>query len=60
MTPLLCVLVSSPGRGCRSRTHVDRPRPAIARAADAVELWIDRGVDDVMNVYNRWETQSKD
>jgi peptidyl-tRNA hydrolase, PTH1 family len=28
---------------------------AIARAADAVETWIDRGMDDVMNVYNRTE-----
>jgi PTH1 family peptidyl-tRNA hydrolase len=26
---------------------------AIARAADAVETWVDHGMDDVMNVYNR-------
>jgi PTH1 family peptidyl-tRNA hydrolase len=26
---------------------------AIARAADAVDLWVARGIDDVMNVYNR-------
>src|SRR5439155_26913209 len=32
MTPLLCVLVSRPGRGCRSSTHTDSPRAAIARA----------------------------
>src|SRR2546426_2777857 len=32
MTPLLCVLVSRPGRGWRSSTHTDRPRAAIARA----------------------------
>ena len=28
---------------------------AIARAADAVDMWIARGVDEVMNVYNRAE-----
>ena len=28
---------------------------AVARAADAVEAWIRRGIDDVMNVYNRAE-----
>jgi PTH1 family peptidyl-tRNA hydrolase len=28
---------------------------AIARAADAVELWVSHGVEDVMNVYNRAE-----
>src|SRR5438045_4911861 len=32
MTPLLCVLVSRPGRGCRSSTHVVKPRAAMARA----------------------------
>ena len=32
-TPLLWVLVSRPGRGCRSMTHTDRPRAASARAA---------------------------
>jgi PTH1 family peptidyl-tRNA hydrolase len=26
---------------------------AVARAADAVEAWVGRGIDDVMNVYNR-------
>src|SRR6266581_1833690 len=33
MTPLLCVLVSRPARACRSITHVEKPRMAIARAA---------------------------
>src|SRR5215213_594705 len=33
ITPLLCVLASRPGRGCRSSTHVDSPRAATARAA---------------------------
>src|SRR6185436_11671341 len=33
MTPLLCVLASSPGLGCRSSTHVEKPRAAMARAA---------------------------
>src|SRR5438876_4910268 len=32
MTPLLWVLVSSPGRGCRSSTQTDSSRPAMARA----------------------------
>src|SRR5436190_2818928 len=32
MTPLLWVLVSSPGRGWRSRTQTDSSRPATARA----------------------------
>ena len=29
---------------------------AIARAADAVETWIEHGIDDVMRLYNRAET----
>jgi peptidyl-tRNA hydrolase, PTH1 family len=33
----------------------DGIRDAIARAADAVEMWIDHDVEDVMNVYNRVE-----
>src|SRR5438874_3717016 len=33
ITPLLCVLVSIPGRGWRSSTHTDAPVAAIARAA---------------------------
>src|ERR687898_341987 len=33
MTPLLRVLVSRPGRGCRSRMQVVMPRPASACAA---------------------------
>ena len=32
ITPLLCVLVSMPGRGCRSRTQTEAPVAAIARA----------------------------
>ena len=32
ITPLLRVLVSSPGRGWRSSTHVENPRAAMARA----------------------------
>src|SRR4249920_2618827 len=32
MTPLLCVLVSSPGRGWRSITHTERPLFAMASA----------------------------
>src|SRR5258705_3088726 len=32
ITPLLCVLVSRPGRGCRSITHVEYPRREIASA----------------------------
>src|SRR5207244_3113715 len=32
MTPLLCVLVSRPARGCRSTTQTDRPRSATASA----------------------------
>src|SRR5262245_1007936 len=32
MTPLLCVLVSAPGRGCRSTTHTLSPCAAMARA----------------------------
>jgi PTH1 family peptidyl-tRNA hydrolase len=30
---------------------------AIARAADAAEMWVDRRIEDVMNVYNREEAQ---
>src|SRR5438094_6519871 len=32
MTPLLCVLVSRPARGCRSTAQTDRPRSATASA----------------------------
>src|SRR5262249_37743711 len=32
MTPLLCVLVSRPARGCRSIRQTERPRSAIASA----------------------------
>lgn len=28
---------------------------ALSRAADAVDVWIDRGIEDVMNVFNRAE-----
>src|SRR5205807_9911700 len=37
ITPLLCVLVSRPARGCRSSTHTDRPVRAIA-SADAAPV----------------------
>src|SRR6185436_11929617 len=35
ITPLLCVLVSSPGRGWRSSTHTESPRSAMARAEES-------------------------
>jgi len=31
---------------------------AVVKAADAVEMWVDRGTVDVMNVYNRVEESS--
>ena len=53
-----------PKRGLAGRvlsrfTESERPviDEAVGRAADAAVLFVDSGIDEVMNVFNQWETE---
>ena len=53
-----------PERGLAGRvlsrfTESERPviDEAVGRAADAAVLFVDSGIDEVMNVFNQWETE---